>query len=70
MTGKNEFNKIIRQALITRNMSITELSKRMGYSQPNISKKLKQNNLKESEVRKIAEILDMELLVKLVDKDE
>lgn len=68
MTKENELNVIIRQALISKKMSITELAKRMGQSQSNISKKLKHNNLKESELRKIADILEMDVIIKLVEK--
>ncbi|MER1959156.1 MAG: helix-turn-helix domain-containing protein [Solibacillus sp.] len=63
----NTFEEIIRVALIQKKMSLTELAEKVEMSQPNFSKKLKKNNFNETDMRKIADALGMELLIKLED---
>lgn len=63
----NEFEKNIRLALVQKDMSLTELAGKVGMSQPNFSKKLAKNNFNETDMRKIAEALGMELVIKLED---
>lgn len=63
----NTFEDIIRVALVRKKMSLTELAVKVGMSQPNFSKKLKKNNFNETDMRKIAEALDMELILELED---
>ena len=64
----NTFEEIIRVALVQKKMSLTELAEKVGMSQPNFSKKLGKNNFNETDMRKIAEALDMELILKLENK--
>lgn len=63
----NKFEELIRIALVQKKMSISELSERVGMSQPNFSKKLNKNNFNETDMRKIAEALGMELVLALKD---
>lgn len=64
----NAFEKIIRVALVKKDMSLTELASKVGMSQPNFSKKLAKNNFNETDMHKIAEALGMELVINLKDK--
>ena len=64
----NKFEELVRVALVLKKMSLTELGKKVGMSQPNFSKKLSKNNFTESDMRKIAEGLDMELVIKFEEK--
>ena len=63
----NKFEELIRIALVQKRMSISELSERVGMSQPNFSKKLNKNNFNETDMRKIAEALGMKLVLGLED---
>ena len=63
----NKFEELIRIALVQKKMSISELSEKVGMSQPNFSKKLNKNNFNETDMRKIAEALGMELVLELKD---
>ena len=48
----------IRRILLERNMSIKELSDKLGYNGTNLYNKLKRDNLTEKELHKIADILN------------
>ena len=48
----------IRTILLERNMSIKELSDKLGYNGANLYNKLRKDNLTEKELRKIADALD------------
>ena len=47
----------IRTILLERNMSIKELSDKLGYKGTNLYNKLRRDNLTEKELREIADIL-------------
>lgn len=66
----NVFEKVIRVALVQKELSLSELASKVGMSQPNFSKKLGKNNFNETDMRKIAEALNMNLVIKLEDKSE
>lgn len=48
----------IRMILIRRNMKIKELAEKLGYKQSNFSNKLKANDFSETELQRIAEVLN------------
>ncbi len=48
----------IRTILLERNMSIKELSDKLGYKGTNLYNKLKRDNLTEKELNEIADILN------------
>ena len=48
----------IRTILLERNMSIKELSDKLGYKGTNLYNKLRRDNLTENELREIADILN------------
>lgn len=48
----------IRRILLERNMSIKELSDKLGYNGTNLYNKLKRDNLTEKELHRIADILN------------
>ena len=48
----------IRTILLERNMSIKELSDKLGYKGTNLYNKLRRDNLTEKELREIADILN------------
>lgn len=54
--GMTEKVKIL---LIIKGMTASQLAEKMGTSQPNLSKKLKKDNLSEKDLKEIAEALDV-----------
>lgn len=48
----------IRTILLERNMSIKELSEKLGYKGTNLYNKLDRDNLSEKELRAIADVLN------------
>ena len=48
----------IRQILLERDMSIKELSEKLGYKGSNLYNKLERDNFTEKELNRIAEILN------------
>lgn len=63
----NEFEKMVRIALVESEMTMTELAAKVEMSQPNFSKKLSKNNFHETDMRKIAEALGKKLVIRLED---
>lgn len=61
--------EIIRIARVKRNnMSERELASLMGDTPQNLNNKMKRDDFRISELQKIANVLGLELVVKLVDK--
>lgn len=52
----------IKITLIKRNMTVVDLSKKLGCSSTNIYNKLKRDNFSEKELNEIAEVLDCEFV--------
>lgn len=50
------------------NINITEVAARIGWSQSNLSNKLKRDNFSESDLRKIADVLGYDLIIDFVEK--
>ncbi len=60
----------IRIALVKRgNISEAELARRMGISPQNLHNKMKRDDYKESELRKIAEALGLQLEISFVNPE-
>lgn len=59
----------IRIILGRLNISISELADLIGMSQPNLSKKLKNNSLSVDDLRKISEALGIELEINFILKN-
>jgi len=49
----------VKRLLLEKNMNITQLAKKIGTSQPNLSKKLQNNSLSVADLEKIAAALDV-----------
>lgn len=64
------FSKILVNAMYDSKTTYTKLSKRIGISLQNLSNKKIRDNFSEAEMRQIADALDMELVIKLVPRDE
>jgi transcriptional regulator with XRE-family HTH domain len=62
----------IKVILGRRNMTLAELAKRTGQSQPNMSNKMSRDNLSEKELKKIAAALNctFEMVFKMNDTGE
>lgn len=50
-------------------MDGTQLAKLLGCSQSNVSKKLRLNNFRESDIRQISEALGYDVSIKLTSRD-
>lgn len=59
----------IRIILIKKKMTVSELAEKTGQSQPNLTNKLKRDDFKVNELRKIAAALNCELELNFIDKD-
>lgn len=49
--------KKVKMLLVECNMNVTQLAEKIGTSQPNLSKKMKNNSLSVADLEKIAEAL-------------
>ena len=61
--------KYIRDFLKSKNMTIKELSNRIGRSNQNMSNKLKRDNFSTRELEEIAEALDCNLMISFEKKE-
>lgn len=59
----------IKILLIKKGMTITDLAKKMGTSTQNLSNKLKRNDFKMSELREIAEALEVKFEAHFIMED-
>ena len=65
-----EIREYIRLCCVKRgNMSEAELARRTGQTPQNLNNKYKRNTFKISELEKVAEALDAQLVVTFVDKE-
>lgn len=51
----------VRILLVKRKITVTDLAKRLGMSQSNLSNKLSRDNFNEKELQEIADILNCDL---------
>ena len=63
----NDIDKIVRTLCVLKDVSVAELSVKLGGSKQNLFNKLYRNDIKLSDLDKIAESLGMEL--QFVDKE-
>lgn len=61
--------KKIKSILIYKDMTITDLSEKLGKSVQNLSNLLKKDNFRESELEEIADKLDCNLKIEFLDKN-
>lgn len=65
-----EIREYIRLCCVKRgNMSEAELARKTGQTPQNLNNKYKRNTFKISELEKVAEALDADLVVTFVDKE-
>lgn len=59
----------VRILLVKRKITVTDLAKRLGMSQSNLSNKLSRDNFSEKELREIAEALNCDLDIRFTLRD-
>ena len=62
------FTRVIEHALLDKKIKKKELAEKYGIRQQNLSQRLRQDDFREKEMQKIADILDMELVIELREK--
>lgn len=58
-----DISKKVKMLLVEFDITATELAKKMGTSQPNLSKKMKNNSWSIADLEKIAEVLEIKFEV-------
>ena len=61
--------KKIKILLIEREITLTELARRLNKSVPTMSDKMKRDNFSEKDLKKIAEVLNYDYDIVFTDKD-
>ena len=69
MVYKMNITKKIKLLLVENEMTATQLAKKIGTTQSNLSKKMKNESYTISDLEKIAEVLNMELIVDFKSKN-
>lgn len=59
----------VRILLVKRKITVTDLAKRLGMSQSNLSNKLSRDNFSEKELQEIADILNCDLDINFTLRD-
>lgn len=59
----------VRILLVKRKITVTDLAKRLGMSQSNLSNKLSRDNFNEKELQEIAEALNCDLDIEFTLRD-
>ena len=62
--------KEIKKILIDKDMTLTDLAEKLGVTQQNVSAKLKKNDMRISEIEKIADVLEYEIDIKFKQKNK
>ncbi|CDB14695.1 uncharacterized protein BN542_02818 [Clostridium sp. CAG:221] len=62
--------KEIKKILIDKDMTLTDLAEKLGVTQQNVSAKLKKNDMRISEIEKIASLLDYDVDIKFKQKNK
>lgn len=60
--------KKIKMLLVEKDMTATQLADAMGTTQSNLSKKMKNESYSVSDLEKIAEVLDLKLVIEFKEK--
>lgn len=61
--------KKIKILLATREITLTELSKRLGKSLPAVSKKMRRDNFCENDLKEIADVLNYDYEIVFTDRE-
>lgn len=64
-----DVSEIIKIICVKRNITVAELSVKMGFSKQNLFNKLYRNDMKVSDLEKILDALDCELKICVLDKE-
>lgn len=59
----------VRILLVKRKITVTDMAKRLGMSQSNLSNKLSRDNFSEKELQEIAEALNCDLDIRFTLRD-
>lgn len=59
----------IKILLKRKNMTLSQLAEKIGQSRQNFSNKMSRDNFSEKEMSAISDALDMDLVIKFVDKN-
>ena len=59
----------IKIAIVKKHMTITQSAESIGISQSNLSNKVKRDNFSNNELQSIADALECDLKILLIDKD-
>ena len=62
-------SELIKIICVKRNITVAELSVKMGFSKQNLFNKLYRNDMKVSDLEKILDALDCELKICVLDKE-
>ena len=62
-------SEIIKIICVKRNITVAELSVKMGFSKQNLFNKIYRNDMKVSDLEKILDALDCELKICVLDKE-
>ena len=62
-------SEIIKIICVKRNITVAELSVKMGFSKQNLFNELYRNDMKVSDLEKILDALDCELKICVLDKE-
>lgn len=62
-------SEIIKIICVKRNITVAELSVKMGFSKQNLFNKLYRNDMKVSDLEKILDALDCEFKICVLDKE-
>ncbi len=62
-------SEIIKIVCVKRNITVAELSVKMGFSKQNLFNKLYRNDMKVSDLERILDALDCELKIGVLDKE-
>lgn len=62
------FAKIVKHALIEKELRVTDLARLIDTSSQNLSQKMKRDNFSEKEMRKIADALGLDLEIVMKEK--
>ena len=62
-------SEIIKIICVKRNITVAELSVKMGFSKQNLFNKLYRNDMKVSDLEKILDALDCKLKIGVLDKE-
>lgn len=63
------FSRIIKILLIDKQLKQKELAEKLNTSRTNLTDKIRRDNFSEKDMQSIADALNCELVIKLIDKE-